>query len=63
MHDLHMAELTKAEWLKGVQSLGLLVGTAQGPPTAASITALFDQIDDDHNGFLDLREATAALKT
>ena len=58
----HRGELTKREFAKGVLDLGLMVGEAQEPPTVASLGQLFDDVDADHSGFLDLREAAKALK-
>lgn len=49
-------ELTRAEWRKHVS---LLFPT---PPTIASLDSVFDQIDSDSSGFLDVKEAKAALK-
>ena len=45
-----------------VHGLGLMIGNEQEKPTAAALGRLFDAIDADHSGLLDLREASAALK-
>lgn len=56
----HRDEITKREFASGVEKLELLVG--QHPVTAASLSALFDEIDSDQSGFLDMKEAKRALK-
>ena len=55
----HLTELTKAEFIAGVQSLGLTI--KQQPASSPALGALFDAIDRDRSGFLDLKEAKAAL--
>ena len=54
--------LTKGEFIKGVKSLGLLVGTKQEPVTGGALAKLFDEVDSDGSRSLDLKEATTALK-
>ena len=58
----HRNELTKGEFVGGVKGLGLRVGGDQQPPTTAALSRLFEQVDADASGFLDLREAVTALK-
>ena len=53
-------ELSKKEFRDEVTRLGLVVN--KRPATPAELNRLFDQIDTDHSGYLDIKEAKAALK-
>ena len=58
--DEHRGELSKAEFKHEIMQLGLIVGGK--PVTPVALGQLFDTIDKDGSGYLDLREAKAALK-
>ena len=55
-----MRELKKSEFKDEVLKLGLTID--QQPATPAVVGKLFDEIDTDRSGYLDLKEAKAALK-
>ena len=53
-------ELSKKDFKDEVERLGLVTGGH--PVTRKQLGALFESVDDDNSGFLDLNEAKAALK-
>ena len=55
-------ELTRGEFASGVKGLGLLIGPEQQPPSTSALGKLFDSVDADGSGSLDVREAAGALK-
>ena len=61
----HNRELAKAEWKDEISALGLVVGDEFGstrPASRKELGALFDEIDQDKSGWLDLKEAKDSLK-
>lgn len=61
----HAREISKAEWKDEIVALGLVVADADGKPCPverSQLGALFDEVDADKSGWMDLREAKDALK-
>ena len=61
----HNRELAKCEWKDEISALGLVINDGIGstrPATRKELGALFDEIDEDKSGWLDLKEAKASLK-
>lgn len=58
----HAGEMSKPDFRKMVQTLGVKVaGEASmiaSPPWTAAVDSLFDTLDPDHSGYLDSAEAT-----
>ena len=58
----HAGEMSKPDFRKMVQTLGVkLAGEAAmiaSPPWTAAVDSLFDTLDPDHSGYLDSAEAT-----
>ena len=60
-HEMaHTRELKKSEFVAEIQRLGLT--QHRQPVTAAVLGRVFDDIDKDHSGYLDMKEAKSALK-
>ena len=58
----HAGELSKVEFRKAVQQLGL-DSKGPHPTTSEDIDAVFDTFDADHGGYLDMEEAKAMLSS
>lgn len=56
----HGRELKKSEFIDQMQRLGLTLN--KEPVTSSQFSKLFDEVDDDLSGYLDLKEAKMALK-
>ena len=61
----HAREISKAEWKDEIVALGLVVGDGEGklrPAERSELGALFDEVDADKSGWMDLKEAKDALR-